>query len=372
MRILHLANGNMFGGIETFLVTLARLEVEHDAFENHFLLSHRGRLLAELEALSARPLVVEGVRLRNPWSVRHAREQCRLQVLASRPDAVVAHGPWSYVVFGQGLPTTEPLFFFQHGIAQRDPLHFLAARRAPLGVIAASSQTASTTHFVFPGIDACICPLPVLLRRPVRARNEVRSEFHVSEEPVIVNVARLESGKGHSLLLEALGQLLERRWTLWIVGAHTRVSEERLRRDLEARARALGFADRVRFLGERADVPDLLNAADIFCQPSTEQEGFGIALLEAMGAGLPLVVTDQAAVADPVGPDIGRRVPPSPRPLAVALNELLVDEQTRRRLGTGALARFNHEHQPVTALAHLRDTLTKLCARTPSVHAKWA
>src|SRR5215469_1780365 len=103
MKVLHLANGNMFGGIERFLVTLAQLQQSNDTLQNEFLLSHRGRLSAELELSGARPNVLDGARLRNPLSVLRARRGCCELVDALRPDIVVAHGPWAYVVFAQGL-----------------------------------------------------------------------------------------------------------------------------------------------------------------------------------------------------------------------------------------------------------------------------
>src|SRR5262249_50648785 len=152
MRVLHLANGNIFGGIETFLVTLARLERRMGGFENQFLLSHRGRLSTELEAAGALTLFIEGVRLRHPWTVLRARSECRARVRQLNPDVVVAHGLWTYVVFGQGLPPAPPLVYFQHGAATSDTLHRLARRRAPAAVIANSPYTASTTGKVFPGV----------------------------------------------------------------------------------------------------------------------------------------------------------------------------------------------------------------------------
>jgi glycosyltransferase involved in cell wall biosynthesis len=372
MRVLHLANGNLFGGIETFLVTLARLEQSDRSLENRFLLSHRGRLSMELEAAGSSPYVVEGVRLRHPWSVLRARRECRACVRELHPDVVVAHGPWTYVVFGQGLPAGEPLVFFQHGVARRDVLHLLAARRLPVGVIAASSQTAATTKAIFPFLEPRICPIPILPRAPIRPRPEVRSDLDAADEPIILTVARLEPGKGHSLLLHALGELVGRPWKLWIVGGWSRRSEVELLRELEGQAEALGIRGRVTFLGERSDVQDLMNAADIFCQASTTQEGFGLSLIEAMGAGLPLVVTEPAAIADPVGPEIGRRVRPVAGELAAAVDELLTDEAKRRRLGAAGRQRFMEHFASGPALDRLRDALTDLSKRDPTGRVAWA
>src|SRR5207244_372423 len=109
---------------------------------------------------------------------------------------------------------------------------------------------------------------------------------------VIVMASRLEPLKGHHLLLEALSRLRgEPNWVCWIVGGPQRSSESRYREDLGARVLAAGMADRVRFLGQRDDVADLLTAADINCQPNEGPESFGIVFLEALYADLPVVTT---------------------------------------------------------------------------------
>jgi L-malate glycosyltransferase len=71
------------------------------------------------------------------------------------------------------------------------------------------------------------------------------------------------------------------------------------RAQVEATAISLGLGDRVRFMGERDDLPGLLASSDIFALSST-QESFGLASLEAMAAGLPVVSTDVGGVAEVV------------------------------------------------------------------------
>lgn len=56
---------------------------------------------------------------------------------------------------------------------------------------------------------------------------------------------------------------------------------------MQALAARLHLEDKVQFLGSRTDVPQLLQAADLFVHPATCQEGFGITLIEAMASGVP-------------------------------------------------------------------------------------
>ena len=115
---------------------------------------------------------------------------------------------------------------------------------------------------------------------------------------LVLCVASLVPCKGHSVLLDALVRLAncDPPVVLAIVGAGPQESE------LLARAQALGLTRRVRFLGYREDVPDLLASADLFVMPSLE-EGLGSALLEAACAGVPIVATNVGGIPEAVGPD---------------------------------------------------------------------
>jgi glycosyltransferase involved in cell wall biosynthesis len=141
------------------------------------------------------------------------------------------------------------------------------------------------------------------------------------------------------------------------VGGQARPFEQTLRRNLEKSATAHRISDRVRFLGERRDVGDILYAADIYCQPNTAREGFGIGLVEAMSRGLPIVATDLGATADPVGPEIGLRVGVEPDQLAAALAALIEDRARRESLGSAAHARYVAHFSPEAALEEFATAL---------------
>lgn len=106
--------------------------------------------------------------------------------------------------------------------------------------------------------------------------------FH--DVPRLLAVGRLEAQKNHATLLKALAQVHEP-WTLEIAGVGS------LEAELKQLAARLGLEARVRFLGYRDDIPELLAQADLFCFPS-RWEGLGLALLEAAAAGVPIVASD--------------------------------------------------------------------------------
>ncbi|MGH7151965.1 MAG: glycosyltransferase, partial [Planctomycetota bacterium] len=90
----------------------------------------------------------------------------------------------------------------------------------------------------------------------------------------------------------------------------------------------------VLFLGERADIPDLLAACDLFVA-TPRFEGLGVAVLEAMGAGRPVVATEVGGLRESVlAGETGLLVPPeTPAALAEALGRLLGDAPARARMG---------------------------------------
>jgi glycosyltransferase involved in cell wall biosynthesis len=97
--------------------------------------------------------------------------------------------------------------------------------------------------------------------------------------------------------------------------------------------RSLGLTDAVQFAGLRGDVPQLLQAADVFVFPS-EVEGLPNAVIEAALAGLPIVACDIPGVRDIVMDDANSAlaVPRSPRDFAAALRRVLENlEEARRR-----------------------------------------
>ncbi|MEJ1979199.1 MAG: glycosyltransferase [Acetobacteraceae bacterium] len=135
--------------------------------------------------------------------------------------------------------------------------------------------------------------------------------------------ARLTRWKGHAVMVEALARLQRRDVRLVLVGADQ--GRAKFRKELIARAEALGVADRVRIVGHCDDMPAALMLADVVVNPSIEPEPFGRTVIEAQAMGRPVVVTDQGGTAETVDHRVtGWRVPPAdPAALARALDEIL-------------------------------------------------
>lgn len=371
MRVLHCYSGNLYGGIETLLATLARRRALVPGMEPEFALCYEGRLSDELRAAGAPMHGLEAVRFRRPWTVVRARRRLARLLAERRPEVVVCHACWPQALFGPVVRRAgRPLMFWMHDRATGS--HWaerLAARTRPDFTVVNSHSTAETLPRLFPGaayevLYYPVDPLPPYDRAAVRAR--MRRELQTpAEAVVIVQASRLEPWKGQSLLIAALDRLRSQSgWVAWIAGGAQRPHEQAYFDRLKAETHAAGIADRVRFLGQRADVPELLAAADLHCQPNVGPEPFGIAFIEALYAGLPVVSTRIGGAAEIVTEACGRLVPPDdPQALAEALGSLISDGAARVRLGAAGPEHARSLCEPAVALARLADLLTDTIAR---------
>ncbi|MCS6922781.1 MAG: glycosyltransferase [Fimbriimonadales bacterium] len=166
-------------------------------------------------------------------------------------------------------------------------------------------------------------------------RMHIRAEGGAGGESIVVaHVGRFVAVKNHALLLRAFARLRsELPLYLWLVG------DGELRAAMEQLAQELGIAARVRFWGIRADAPAIINAADIFAFSSTH-EGFGLAVAEAMAAGLPVVATAVGGVPELVEHGVSGLLVPNEDEdaLVQALQRLVDDPALRQAMGARARA----------------------------------
>ena len=158
-----------------------------------------------------------------------------------------------------------------------------------------------------------------------------------ASRPTLVMVASLREKKGHAMLLEAFSRVVRElpATRLLLVG------DGPMRQQVAARAHEAGLNGSVVFAGHSDHVASILNRSDLFVLSSRE-EGMPNALLEAMSAGLPSVVTDVGGNAEVV--DEGRTgflVPPDrPDLMAGRIVALLSDDDLRRRQGEAARRKY--------------------------------
>jgi ABC-type polysaccharide/polyol phosphate export permease/glycosyltransferase involved in cell wall biosynthesis len=260
-------------------------------------------------------------------------------------DLLVLHAPFPLadLVFALGIGRKRPLVVHWHADVVThaafkrfvEPLMRRTLRRAEAIIVSDAillSETpllrefADKCHVVPFGVDVSKYDLP-----PPR-----HSDVKAGRGRLVLACGRLVPYKGFDVLIRAaVGQTFE----VWIVGE----GRERLR--LEKMIRSLGVGDRVCLLGSIPDceLAKLMHIADVFVMPSvTAAETFGLAQLEAMAAGRPIINTSL----DTAVPHVARHgieaitVPPGDHErLAEAIDVLIRDPERRERMGRAARQR---------------------------------
>jgi glycosyltransferase involved in cell wall biosynthesis len=147
----------------------------------------------------------------------------------------------------------------------------------------------------------------------------------------------------------------------WQLGGAQRPGVAEYLESLKSRIEELGLADRILFPGQRADVEKLLAAADVYCQPNTDGEPFGIAFIEALYAGLPVITSDIGGALEIVDKTCGLLVPAQDaQALRNALSLLIQDKTLREDLGSAGPARSRQLCHPPTQMRRLEELLSSV------------
>lgn len=263
------------------------------------------------------------------YAVPHAAVAFAARAAASgRAPAVVTtlHGTDVTRIGRDPQHRSATRFFVRASDAVTTPSRALAEEARRRLDLPAEVDIEVVSNFVDPGV---FHPAPERSSRPFDRY------FRSSQagRPTVLHVSNLRPVKRVRDALEAFAR------------AHTGLRLPRLmivgdgpdRVDLEARARGLGIEERVAFIGERHEIADLIRHADVFLLPS-QDESFGLAALEALASGVPVVATRAGGICEVVRDgetgllaDVG-----DVAELSIALTRLLSDPDLRRRLGAAA------------------------------------
>lgn len=185
-----------------------------------------------------------------------------------------------------------------------------------------------------------------LYAQNVEKREHVRKTLGIAADELFIGtIGRLQEGKGH---LEFLGMAKTiatefPRTRFMIIGEPTR-GEERRARKIYRKVEQINLGRRLILSGYRQDVPDVLAAMDIFAFPS-HAEAFGLVVIEAMAAGLPVVSSRCDGILDIVqdGQTGILTEPKNENELTAAVRKLIIDAQLRKTLGRNGRIRVEQE-----------------------------
>ena len=369
MRVLYVHSGNLFGGVESLMLTLVQHQNICPDMEPHFALCFEGRFSEELRAWGAPIYSLGSARASRPSSVMRARRNLRALFEQQRFDVAVCHSAWTQAIFGPVIRASRtPQVLWIHDVPDGMPWPERWARWSPppAFVLTNSQYTAERLPRLYPQVPSKLiyCPVaPPAIQYSGADLETVRAEFNTPTDAIVIlQISRLEPHKGHLAHLEALALLRDvPDWICWQVGDVQRPEESRYFETVKDAAVRLGIEDRVRFPGWQPNVQKLLAVCDIYCQPNIYPEPFGITFIEALYAGKPVIATAIGGPKEIVDESCGFLVPPNnPGELASALRDLIQNKQLRVDLGRSGPRRARQLCDPASQIRTLYEAFVNV------------
>ena len=355
------------GGAEQTLLQLLEHAPGHVSW--HVVFLERGPMARKVQDLGARVTELEAGRARELGRLASTARRLGGIFRASRADVVVSWMPKAHLYSAPAAAALGlPAVWFQHGTPSRtDPMDRLVLMLPARAVIAPSRTVAAAQHALWPHRPTRVAYPGIDVDRLAGAaggRNGRLAELGVPPgAPVLGLVARLQRWKGIHVLVAALPELLRSHPDAHVVvvgGDHP--LEPGYREELDALAARLDVADRVHMAGYQPDAGAWMREFDVVVHAS-DNEPFGLVVLEAMALGKPLVAGAEGGPAEIIRDGVEGVLVPfgDSRALAARVSELLADPERGRRMGTAAVGRAR-EFSPSRFAADVVATLDVVTA----------
>lgn len=353
-RILFLHHTAVVGGAELHLLSVAR----HFRDNSSVVLFADGPFRQPLETAGVRTRVfpskwaARGVRQQDPgFSAANISEVLRLAWLTAHAardaDLIYANSPKALLVLSVArLVRRRPVIWFLHDLldekhfsprairllvktANRTATRILANSRATAAAFVSAGGRNDLVRVVYNGFDAApFMDTSVDLRA-------LRAELGADGSPVIGVFGRITQWKGQDVVLRALVKVPS------LVAVFVGEAEDTSGDKVRLLARELGIADRVRFLGFREDIPQLMRAVDCIVHVPTDPEPFGRVVVEGMLARRPVIATRAGGVSEIIENGVNGILitPGSPDELAEALRRIFSDPVAAQKMAANGQGR---------------------------------
>ena len=338
MNILYLTNHLNVGGITSYVFSLARGMKERG--HNVYIASSGGGLLQKFkeEGVIFVPLPIKTKSELSPkilismYKLSHLLKRYRIEIIHSnsRTTQVLASVLAKYKDFRH---VTTCHGFFKRRITRRifgtwGKSVIAVSRPVKEHLIRDFGVREQDITLIYNGIEAARFE-----NKDQNFRNEMKKTLGLADCPVVGIVGRLSDVKGHRYLIEAMQKVLQKipQARLLIVG------EGKMKKKLVALSRHKAIEKSILFIPSVKETRDVLSIMDVFVMPSLK-EGLGLALMEAMAAGLAVIGSDVGGIKDLIRHDVnGLLVRPADiSGLASDISALLEDTEKRRSLGQEA------------------------------------
>lgn len=342
--ILMLITRAELGGAQTHVADLLR--GLRDDFDVHLATGETGYLTDVARELGVPAHILPSlIQPFDVWRDLAALRQCVKLIREVQPDLVHAHTSKAGFIGRaaakwNGVPSvyTAHTWCFAEGTSPHwrlagTPLERLAGRWCGRMISVSDANRTLALNKNIAGPEKHVTIHNGIGDHAMRARPEEEAAT-----PRIIMVARFAAQKAQALLVEAVRWIADVPFELLFVG------DGPTRGAVEKQVADAGLETRVKFVGERLDIPELLASAHIAAL-FTHWEGFPISILEAMRAGLPAVVSDVGGVREAIGGSCGRIVAAGDvGGFRAALVELLRSAELRGRLGAAARIRYERHY----------------------------
>jgi glycosyltransferase involved in cell wall biosynthesis len=371
-KVLWLIKGLDAGGAEKLLaMSLPYLDRDNFDYQVAYLFKNMKDLVPEFERQGIPVVCLD---MKNAYDPRVVFKL--FQLLRQRKiDVLHTHLPYTSIIGRPAarLAGVKAIVSTEHGLIESyHPLTRLGSiltfplNHATIAISQAVARSIlkyrttrpDTVRVVYNAID-----LADLERTQTDPQSVKRSLGIAADDLVVGTVSHIRPEKGHRYLLEAARLVLDQcpNVTFVIVGREKR--QEDMAGLLEL-VRRLKIQDRVIFTGFRRDVFQLISAFDVFVLPSL-MEGFGIALLEAMASGKPVIGTNVGGIPEVI--DDGRNgflvEPRHPRQLAAKVLELLHDATLRDRMGQCGMQKVRDKFSIQKTVKAMEDIYSAVLSR---------
>lgn len=366
-RVLYLAKAPFFSGAERALILTLR-SLDRTRFEPSVIAGTDGEFAQQVRALGVRCHVLPLVQLDRgrPLSTVTATLRVIAMAYRLRPSIIHANDMPSYQPGGVaaralGIPAVTHLRFPDTGDAYRwffRPLPSVAIFISK----SFQAQALSDAPDVFRGRETVLYDAVEVpeLWSPDESREQRLALSLPTGVPIVALTGQISEVKGIWDFVAAADVLRATNAHFAVLGDDLRTKGV-LRRQMEERVQTLGLRDRFTFLGFRSDAPRLIQAFDLVVVPS-HVEPFGLASLEAMAAGRPVVASRVGGIPEVVvDGETGMLVPVAdPQRLAEGIGRMLRDEDLQRQMGQAGRRRASEVFGMPVHAAAMQDLYERL------------
>jgi glycosyltransferase involved in cell wall biosynthesis len=360
--------GERLGGAEAMLWSILR-QLDRDRIDPTVVFLQAGPFERDVASLGFPTTVVPAGRLRSPLGTTRAVRGLAGVLRDRQPELVLNWSPKTQLYGGTaaklaGMP--DRVVWWQHGVPNGHWMDRLATALPTRAVGCSSSASLAAQRRLTPRREGFVVHPGVEPRRRlgVAEARELRRELGIPAERAVIGIlGRLQPWKGQHRVIRAVAELQARGHDVHclVVGGDAYGLSPEYERGLRALIPELGLEDRVTMTGQVEDPDRYVSLMDVLVNAS-DDEPFGIVLLEAMALEVPVVAPASAGPLEIVEPDVSGVLVDSPEPaeLAAGVERLLADADWRREVAARGQERCLSRFSASGAAERLCGSLTEI------------